>query len=223
MNTFSRAVLLSVVALSLPARAEEPAPAVGWFATESVRAMGIAQHTSFGLGLEAGVVLFKRLQVGVNLYGRSGDANDATFPTALPEGVTYKGRSTLDLRMDYGWQGLMVAPLLDMPGVSWLQLQVPLTVGYGGCGFYLPGEDRVTPDGRRVSEWEEELFNGADVGFAPMLDVGLRAAVALPGASWMQLGAGVHYTHFFGWSAYSRPPDFINGFSGSLFLTVGDL
>ncbi len=54
-------------------------------------------------------------------------------------------------------------------------------VGYGGFGFYLHGDDRKTPDGRRVSEWEDELLDGRDADANNLvLDVGMRVAYRSP-------------------------------------------
>lgn len=100
--------------------------------------------------------------------------------------------------------GLHLALATDVPHVPWLSLSTPLAVGYGGFGFYLHGEDRDTPDGRRVSEWENELFGGRDSFLGLMLDAGLRLAVVPPSAPWLRPYIGGYYTAVPGFDTVAR-------------------
>jgi hypothetical protein len=72
-------------------------------------------------------------------------------------------------------------------------------VGMGFLGTPLAGDDRKTPDGQRVSVYENLLLSGQDIAFSPGLDVGLR----LRYTPWRDLGvsflAGIHVTTFVGY------------------------
>lgn len=57
----------------------------------------------------------------------------------------------------------------------------------------MQGEDRDTPDDRRVSEWENELQDGRDSSFSFAVDAGARLKVRLGEADWIQPMIGVHY------------------------------
>ncbi|HAA13438.1 MAG TPA: hypothetical protein DCE41_17810, partial [Cytophagales bacterium] len=126
--------------------------------------------------------------VGLRSYNRSGPINPHVETYTLPEGVTYKGQSTLQVRADHGAFGLLVSPQFRLG--SKVTLAVPLVFGGMGGGFYLFGEDRDTPDGRRVSEWENDLFGDADSGFGTFLEAGVEARyrTTIP---YVSLGAGV--------------------------------
>lgn len=43
-----------------------------------------------------------------------------------------------------------------------------------GADFYLFGDNRITPDGRRVSEWENDLMGDNDAEFSLMYEGGVR-------------------------------------------------
>jgi hypothetical protein len=115
--------------------------------------------------------------------------------------------------------GLHLALAFEMPGAPWLALSVPLTVGFGGFGYYLTGSDRQTPDGRRVSAWENELFNERDSFLGVVLDVGARAHIVLDGVPWMRPYVGVYYTMVPGFETLVRSG--YDGISGSLGLEIG--
>lgn len=167
------------------------------------RVMGLAEHVSHGPGFQAGALLFwGHLKVGLSGFARPGPINPTTFHVAL-NGRTYMGRSEFDLRSDGAVFGLFAAPRFTMPGLSWLDVEVPVMVGYGAFGFYLHGRDRETPDGRRVSQWENELLEGRDSSFGLALDVGLRLSFRVP-LSWLRPYVGVHFTNVFGYDAFVR-------------------
>jgi hypothetical protein len=127
----------------------------------------------------------------------------------------------VNLRADHGSFGLFIAPGFRLPG-SKIEVDVPLMLGMLGGGFYLSGSDRNTPDRRRVSEWENELFEGKDAGFAPTIEAGLRALISTrnPGIKW---GVGLHYITTQGWQTYyNLSGDFYNNkLRASLFVQFG--
>ncbi|MGB3544867.1 hypothetical protein [Rubrivirga sp.] len=177
--------------------------------------MFLPGHVGRAVGVEGGAVIAGRVKIGVVTYGRSGPINPDTFPTALPDGLTYRGQSTLDLRADHGYTGVVVAPNVTLSDA--VTVEVPLSVGFVGVGFYR--DDRVTLDGRRVSAWENGLFEDGDVGFGLATEGGLRASFALrPG---VRLTGGVLYTRLSGWETFARPLDFYDGLSTQVGLSFG--
>ncbi len=175
---------------------------IGWFITPEVGAIFHEDHLGRTVGASMGLKLWKdRLKVGLQVYGRPGPINPTIFMVPTSDGQVYRGSTTLRLRADHGAFGLLVAPSFDLG--KW-KLDIPLNFGSVGGGFYLFGEDRETPDGRRVSEWENELMDGRDAGFGTWLEFGVRAFVPLktPGIS---IGAGLHYTMTPGWETYLDP------------------
>jgi len=195
---------------------------IGWYVTGEYSTMFLDNHVGNAVGFSAGITLFKEhLKIGFFNYGRSGPINSKTFPTALPEGVSYKGRSSVNVRADHGAFGLMIAPSFNIPN-SKLQVDIPIYVGSIGAGFYLAGDDRVTPDSRRVSEWENELFEGEDANFAGMTEIGVRLLIPSK-LNRLKYGVGLHYTTTQDWSAYADPSgDFYNNkFRASFFIQFG--
>lgn len=215
-------LLLSAI---LPATAsaqssEQTPPSVGWFVGLDWRAMGLAGHFSHGPGFQGGVTLLRgRLKLGVAGFARPGPINPATFTVQASGGQTYNGSSTLNLRSDGGLFGLMVAPVLPVPGVEWLSAELPVTLGQGAFGFYLHGEDRDTPDGRRVSAWENELLDGRDSSFGLGLDAGLRLVVRPDANALVRPYVGVHYSTVLGYDSYVRAS--YSGFSAVLGMQLG--
>lgn len=210
-------ILVALVAVCVPAVHAQRAPRLGWYLAPNARAMFLPGHVGRAVGVEGGAVIAGRVKVGVATYGRSGPVNPETFPTALPAGQTYRGQSVLDLRADHGYVGAVVAPLFAVAGG--VTVEVPISVGFVIAGFYLAGDDRETPDGRRVSAWENELFDGGDVGAGLAAEGGVRASVALrPG---VRLTGGVLYTRLSGWETYARPSDFYDGLSTQVGVSFG--
>ena len=82
----------------------------------------------------------------------------------------------------------------------------------------LHGDDRETPDGRRVSEWENELLDGMDSATSLAIDIGMRASY-VPRAGWWQPYVGVHYLFTPGYEA--RMKDDYSGFSAVLGVQFG--
>ncbi|GAB4566288.1 MAG: hypothetical protein Tsb0020_17840 [Haliangiales bacterium] len=186
---------------------------LGW------RAMNLAQRPGHGPSFQLGVVLFERLKLGLAGFQRPGPINPATFTLELPEGNSYRGQQALDLRSDGAVLGVLVAPMLDIPRTP-LRVEVPVTVGFAGFGFYLHGDDREVPDERRVSEWENELLDGRDSDFTLAIDAGVRVSY-VPEAGWWQPYAGLHYLATPGYDATMA--DDYGGLSAVLGLQLGAL
>lgn len=184
---------------------------LGW------RVFGLADHVSHGPEYGFGVVLFDAVKVGVGGFARPGPINPATFSYDLPEG-DYRGQTTLTLRSDGALIGLQVVPFVDLPWLAGVRLELPVIVGSGAFGFYLTGDDRETPDGRRVSEWENELLDGQDAGAGLGLDVGLRVAFGLPSTDIVKPYAAFHWTTVIGYEATVR--DDYDGPSGAIGVLI---
>ncbi|MEO0779230.1 MAG: hypothetical protein AAF146_21890 [Bacteroidota bacterium] len=209
MKKLFLALLLGVTS-TFALRAQSPEPSkIGWFLSPEFGTIFHGDHLGRTVGVALGLKLWRnRLLLGFQTYGRSGPINPTVFTIEAADGQTYRGSSTLRLRADHGAFGLLLAPVFDLG--RW-QLQVPLNVGGMGAGFYFTGEDRETPDGRRVSEWENQMMDSRDAGFGTWLEFGLRGSVALP-TSGLRLGAGLHYLLTPGWETYFDPSgDFYNG------------
>jgi hypothetical protein len=161
---------------------------LGLFVATEWRAYGLASHLSHGPAFAAGASFFDRhLKVGLLATTRPGPINAETFPTSpLQAGQTYKGRASLPLRSDGGFIGLLVAPSFDIPSVESINVELPIAIGQSAYGFYLHGDDRKTPDGRRVSAWENDLFGGKDSSPAIGIDAGVKVGLRIPGARWLK-------------------------------------
>jgi|GEM_PF-2322041 len=179
------------------------------------RALRVGGHTSHGPAFEAGV-RWRGVKLGLAGFSRPGPINPRTFTVEAADGMTYRGSSTLDLRSDGSFLGVLVAPVFAIN--DRLALEVPITVGQAAFGFYLTGDDRDTPDGRRVSDWENELLDGRDAAIALAAEGGLRATYDLTGTDWLRATAAVHYLQTFGYDAFVR--DDYSGLSTSLGLQV---
>jgi hypothetical protein len=217
MKKITLCVVLLTTAISLFAQSTKR---IGWFLTPEVGVMLLDDHIGRTVGGSFGLQLFKNhLKVGVIGYGRSGPINPATFETTAYNGMTYKGSSKLTLRADHGAFGLMLAPSFR---VKKLEFDIPIVFGSAIGGFYLYGDDRKTPDGRRVSAWENELMNAEDAGGGSMIEGGVR--VFFPTRyNGLKYGIGLHYTTTQGWKTYYDPTgDFYNQkFRVSLFANFG--
>jgi len=174
------------------------------------RGHALANHLSHGPEVRAGVSLFMdRLAVGMMFVGRPGPFNPREFTLELEDGQTYKDQSEIQLRSDGSFFALMVAPQFAVG--ERLMVETPVSVGQGGFGFYFQNENRDTPDGRRVSEWENELMDGRDAGFSFVVDAGVRARLRIPGKEWIQPMVGAHYVWLPQYDAFMS--DEYSGFS----------
>jgi hypothetical protein len=203
----------------MDANAVPPGPPVGMFLDLEWRVMGVGAHVSHGAAFAVGAAFFDgALRVGVGGLSRPGPFNPKTFDVTVPDGRTYKGKSVLSLRNDGGMAGLHVGLSVDTP-LEGFAVHLPVTVGYGGFGYYLSGRDRETPDGRRVSEWEYELFDGQDSHLGVVVDVGLRIRYRAKLLPWFSPYAGAAYTLVPGFRTIVR--DDYAGFSAVLGVEVG--
>jgi hypothetical protein len=132
-------------------------------------------------------------------------------------GQTYKGQSVVDLRSDGAVVGLLLGGVLDP--LRWLHVEVPVVLGTGQFGFYLTDEDRDTPDGRRVSEWENELLDGRDASGGFTIDVGVRLGLRFERLRWLRPYVGGNYSTVLGYDAFVT--DDYSGFSFSVGFEVG--
>jgi hypothetical protein len=223
-STFIAALLIARSSAAAQA-AEQPAPPeqpvrVGGFIDVEWRVMGIGGHVSHGPAFSAGVSFADgRLRIGLAGFGRPGPWNPATFDVTLADGETYRGQSTLSLRSDGSMLGLHIAGAFEAKRIPWLAVSIPLTVGYGGFGFYLHDADRNTPDGRLVSEWENELFDGRDSHLGVVIDMGIRLGLVLRKTRYVRPYIGLMLTVVPGFDTVVRQDYF--GFSGALGVEVG--
>jgi hypothetical protein len=175
-------------------------PFVSWFLTPGVRVQYTLQTANIAFAGEFGArVGF--LQFGLAFLYRPAvwGGDRVTYP--LPENVTYKGQNRLELGQQHLWIGPMVAPRFMLDRQERWSLEVPLSGGAAILGTPLLGNDRKVPDGRRVSDWEDELLAGQDRNLGAYVDVGVRVRYAPTELPWMRAGIGVHYTAFVGFNS----------------------
>ncbi len=187
---------------------EEETSSIGAFVGLEWRGLNLANHISHGPGFRAGATFFGGyLKVGIAGLARPGPLTSNTFDVVAHNGLTYKGNRTLTLKSDGALLGLFIAGAV--PVSDWITLEVPVTVGQAGFGFYLAGDDRNTPDGRRVSAWENELQDSRDAFIGLGIDTGVRVFLTPPTTPWFRPNIGVHYTFIPGYDAFAA-----NDYSG---------
>ena len=197
------------VALDAPLAPEASAPdeatgSIGGFVSLEWRALLLGGHVSHGPGFSAGVSFFDGLlRLGLTGFARPGPINPETFDIVPSTGEPYKGQNTLSLRSDGGFIGLLVESDLPLWGVDGLRIIPTFAFGNAAFGFYLTGDDRETPDGRRVSAWEDELQDGRDAGTTLAIEPGLRLAWRIPG-SVVRPYVAARYMVLFGYDAYAK-------------------
>jgi len=175
---------------------------LGWFVSPEIGAIIHSDHLGKTFGGALGVKLLKgHLKAGFQFYGRPGPINAKEFLVPASDGQIYRGSNTLTLRADHGTAGLYLAPVVQLKKVK---LEFPIGLGQMGAGYYLTGEDRDTPDGDRVSVWENKLMDERDAGFSTWYEFGSRLFVPMPNQN-ISLGFGVHYSLAPGWEAYADP------------------
>jgi hypothetical protein len=165
------------------------------------RGLALARHFSNGPGGHVGVSLLRdHLVIGIVAFARPGPINPETFSVRPADGVRYKGQDKLALRSDGAFVGVYVAPAFRLG--KWVHVELPVAVGQAAFGFYMTGDNRKTPDGRRVSKWENELLDARDSSVCLGLEVGAR--VALEVTPWLRPFIAAHYFHTFGFDTYVR-------------------
>lgn len=175
---------------------------IGWFINPEVGGIFHTDHFGKTFGGAFGVKLINNhLKLGVQFYGRPGPINAKEFTVAPTNGQTYKGQDMITLRADHGTFGVFVAPVFSLDK---FRIEIPLSAGNMGGGFYLLGDDRITPDGDRVSVWEDRLMDGQDAGFATFFEFGTRFFIPMPNEH-ISLGLGLHYTLAPNWTTYTDP------------------
>ncbi|MEM1321996.1 MAG: hypothetical protein AAGG75_17180 [Bacteroidota bacterium] len=175
-------------------------------------AMFLEDHVGNVVGASIGITTKnKKWDIGIRSYGRSGPINlHQEYELVLPQGTTYKGKSVLLLAADHVALGLEIAYNLQLQSER-LSLRFPLSIGAFGAGFYLQNDDRITPDGRRVSEWEDELQDGEDAGIGTYSEFGAQVIYQLiPDNEYLDLFAGITYTNTYGYSSFLGGEDFFN-------------
>ena len=229
-RTFSALIALVVATCVARVGHAEPAPApptksrksmpVGAFVDLEWRLMGLAGHVSHGPAFAAGATFANGLvRLGLGGIARPGPINPATFSALLSDGTTYQGQRRLELKSDGSMLGVHLAFSGRLPFAKSVALELPITVGYGGFGFYLHGQDRTTPDGRRVSEWEDELFDGKDSFLGMVIDAGLRVGYQPEALPWLKPYVGAAFTIVPGFQTVVRDDYF--GVSGSMGVEIG--
>jgi hypothetical protein len=218
-NVLILASLLLVGTSTVSAQPTDEHVPVGGFVDLEWRVFNIGGHVSHGPSVAAGVTFADgAFRVGLGGLGRPGPWNPRTFDVTLADGETYRGQSTLSLRSDGGMFGLHLAGAFEIPRAH-LAILLPVTIGYGGFGFYLTGEDRDTPDGRRVSAWENELFRDRDSHIGIVLDAGLRVAFVLRRTPYVRPYVGASFTAVPGFDTMVRSS--YSGFSFATGVEVG--
>jgi hypothetical protein len=212
---------LASLAVTRNAHAQERPRGASFFAGFDYRAMYLADAPSHGFGVQAGALLANgHLKVGFYAFFRPGPINPATVTVTAAGGRSYRGSNQLTLRSDGAFLGLFVAPVIPL-GNGRLVLEFPVAAGMSAFGYYLTGADRDTPDGRRVSAWENELQDGRDSSFALGMEAGVRLSMRVPGSEGVLPYVGVHGHHAFGFDTYAS--SHYSGVSLALGVQFGDL
>ncbi|TXB60635.1 hypothetical protein [Phaeodactylibacter luteus] len=185
---------------------------IGFYFQPEYSAMFLPGHVGNAVGIGIGITSKNRKwDFGIRTYGRSGPINTGQlYDLVLAEGVTYKGKSVLQVANDHGFLGLEMAYNLKLKSDR-LMLRFPVAFGSFGAGFYLLGEDRITPDGRRVNEWEDELQGGNDAGFGWLSEIGCQMVYQLiPDNSHLNIFAGLTHTTTYGYESFLGDEDLYN-------------
>jgi hypothetical protein len=160
------------------------------------------------------------LRLGIGFSFSPASFKDFRFELPLPEGQRYRDRDTLRLGAQEIFAGVRASWVFEVPGLDWLDLEVPLLVGTYLLGTPMMDGDRDTPDGDRVSVWENRLLSEQDLNIGIGIDFGLVARVRpFREVPWLKIGMGFHYTVVLG---IDQPylPDTLHGPSGSLVMII---
>lgn len=197
----------------------EPSPFGGYFEL-GARTLGTYRSAHPGLSGGFGARLGS-LKLGIGFVFSPASFKDVRFELPLQEGQTYRGSSTLKLGAQEILAGVHASWVFDVPRLDWIDLEVPLLVGAYFLGTPLMGEDRKTPDGDRVSVWEDRLLAAQDLNLGLGIELGLRVRVRpIEDMPWLKLALGLHYIGVVGIDQTYLPADSIHGPSGSLALVI---
>jgi hypothetical protein len=178
---------------------------VGWYIQPEAGTMFLKDHIGLSLGATFGLKFWKdRIKFGAVIINRPGPLNSATFSTNTANNQTYLGRTNFDLRADWAMFGATIAPSFSMKNI---EVNVPISFGSAAGGFYLHGDDRKTPDGARVSEWENKLFTSPGLDEASgggWTEFGVQAFFPT-NINGVKIGAGLHYSLVSGYKTYNDP------------------
>lgn len=194
----------------------------GWFIEQSARSFNNLDHIHFGAATHMGA-RWRWLSFGIGSAYRPIDWSSNRRQIPVPNGETYRGQSTVGVGQQFGYVGLYLSPALEIKAIRGLEIDLPITVGQGFLGTPLAGDDRITPNGERVSEIEDFLTDGEDIAFALGFDIGLRARwFPFQEKSGQTLGlgfaAGVHLTDFIGYEGTIYDASEIRSFGASFAL-----
>jgi hypothetical protein len=185
---------------------------IGFYLQPEYSAMFLDEHVGNAVGFAVGIQSKNNIwDFGIRYYGRSGPINlHQEYELVLPEGETYKGKSSLFLGADHNYLGVEVAYNIRLSNKR-LALRIPVSIGQIGAGFYLKGDDRFTPDGRRTSEWEDELQNNSDAGFGISSEFGVQVVYQISHKNKsIHLVMGGTYMNTYGYESFLGGTDFYN-------------
>lgn len=186
-------------------------PSIGIYFQPEYSAMFLNDHLGHAVGFGLGITSKnKKWDLGIRFYGRSGPINPKEYELVLPEGDTYKGKSSIMLGHDHGYLGIEAAYIIKWNNER-LKIRLPVSFGQFGAGFYLKGEDRFTPDGQRTSVWEDKLQEGADAGFGLCSELGVQFIFQLsPKNEHIHFVLGATYLNTYGYESFLGGKDFYN-------------
>lgn len=185
---------------------------IGFYFQPEYSAMFLNKHIGNAVGFGMGISSKNRKwDIGIHYYGRSGPINlHGNYELVLPEGVTYKGQSTVTLGADHGYLGLEAAYTIRLKNER-IAIRIPVSFGQFGAGFYLRGDDRYTPDGERTSVWEDKLQGGEDAGFGLCSEFGAQLLYQLSAKNdHIRLMLGATYMNTYGYESFLGGTDFYN-------------
>lgn len=212
MYLFKAVIAVAILISPALVNAQSSRGGVGFYLQPEYSAMFLDDHIGNAVGVNFGITTKSgRLDFGIRYYGRSGPINEhQEYELTLPEGESYKGKSNLFLGADHGYIGLEAAYNMRLKNDR-LLIRFPISFGQVGAGFYLKDDDRDTPDGRRVSEWEDELQDGTDAGFGLASEIGVHIFYQ-PFSSMrnLSIGGGINYTNTYSYTSFLGGDDFFN-------------
>jgi hypothetical protein len=207
-------IILAITAHSSLAQeiTESEHGSIGFYFQPEYSAMLLNKHVGNAVGFGLGITSKNRnWDIGIRYYGRSGPINlHNEYELQLPQGETYKGKSSIMLGADQGYLGLEAAYIIRLESKN-LAIRIPVSIGQIGAGFYLKGEDRFTPDGQRTSVWEDQLQGGSDAGFGFCSEFGVQVIYQLSEKNeHIHLMAGATYMNTYGYESFLGGNDFYN-------------